>query len=446
ISVLTQDYPDDRLSVVVVNDGSTDDTASVLADAFDSEPRVRVINQENAGFIAATNVALSHVEGDLIGILDADDAWKPGRLRCQVNILERHPEVGLVHGDMELVDAAGATLHPSYFAWTGLRPARGRVLGELMLGPNFVTASAILFRRCFLDQVRPVPREAVFPDWHFATTIAQYADIDHCDQSVSVYRLHGANMGLGGVGGKFYKDMSKNVNVQRRMLTQLRTDAVEISDLTRVVVKMRDQAVRAAGELSIGMTDVLAVSPADRIAAQLHRESAEAALAEGLQEKAGRELVLALAADPWDEGLLDTLRSLGVSSGSAALPALRQDVVLAFAQEVLDNPVLLARYGAAVTGHDDITLVIWSSAQDDQLVNSVAELTGACGLDGTGTADMVLYCSADLAAVLRAPSKAVLSTRPPRPALAGLPHVGSGTLDGLVVGGRLHVSRGATSV
>src|ERR1700760_1565331 len=82
-SALGQEYPADKLEVIVVDDGSTDDTPEVLA-AFGD--RIRVIRQENAGVNAAMTTGMRAATGELIALLDADDAWNRDKLRRQVPV------------------------------------------------------------------------------------------------------------------------------------------------------------------------------------------------------------------------------------------------------------------------------------------------------------------------------------------------------------------------
>ena len=93
--------------VLVVDDGSTDDTQEVLAGYRD---RIRVVRQENAGRSGARNTALREARGWFVSFLDSDDRWTPTKLERQVPVLEAEPGVGLVHGHVEVIGADGETL------------------------------------------------------------------------------------------------------------------------------------------------------------------------------------------------------------------------------------------------------------------------------------------------------------------------------------------------
>jgi GT2 family glycosyltransferase len=101
-SALAQAYRD--LEVIVVDDGSSDDTRRVVADFGE---RVRYIYQDNLGVSAARNTALRNARGEFVAFLDSDDLWKPWRIESQVVALRRFPEAGLVWTDMTAADATG---------------------------------------------------------------------------------------------------------------------------------------------------------------------------------------------------------------------------------------------------------------------------------------------------------------------------------------------------
>jgi len=96
-SILSQNIA--PMAVIVVDDGSTDDTGA-RANAFDA--RVEVIRQENQGCGAATNRGLSAVTTPLVAFLDSDDLWLPGKAERQLALLDARPDLAGVFGRAQI--------------------------------------------------------------------------------------------------------------------------------------------------------------------------------------------------------------------------------------------------------------------------------------------------------------------------------------------------------
>ena len=104
-SVLQQQY-DDR-EILVIDDGSSDDTQLRLQPYLD---RIRYVRQENRGRAGSRNRAIAEASGEYVAFLDSDDLWLPGKLERQVAALDADPSLGMVHGHVEDIDELGRTL------------------------------------------------------------------------------------------------------------------------------------------------------------------------------------------------------------------------------------------------------------------------------------------------------------------------------------------------
>jgi len=104
-SVFAQTFRD--VEVLVVDDGSTDETPAVLASYGD---RIRVVRQENLGRSEARNRAVREARSPYLSFLDSDDEWLPEKLERQVAVLEEDPKIAMVHGHVDVIDAEGRPL------------------------------------------------------------------------------------------------------------------------------------------------------------------------------------------------------------------------------------------------------------------------------------------------------------------------------------------------
>lgn len=101
ISVAGQDY--NNWELIIVDDGSTDDTAQVVSQ-FLSDPRISYVKKENSGVSNTRNFGAALAKGDYFCFLDADDSFYPTNLSEKVKVLEQQPGIALVHADVNIID------------------------------------------------------------------------------------------------------------------------------------------------------------------------------------------------------------------------------------------------------------------------------------------------------------------------------------------------------
>ncbi len=140
-SVLAQDYP--RLDYLVMDGASTDGTLQVLRDFKD---RVRWISERDRGQADAINKGFARTQGDILGWLNSDDTYAPGAVRAAAEFFESHPDVALIYGDAEFIDAAGVR----FGRCAHVEPFD---LHRLRHYTDFIVQPAAFFRRSAFDAV-----------------------------------------------------------------------------------------------------------------------------------------------------------------------------------------------------------------------------------------------------------------------------------------------------
>ena len=177
-SVLAQTYREFEL--LVVDDGSTDDTAAVVG-SFD-DPRITYVEHaNNRGACAARNTGIRESTGEFVAFQDSDDEWHPEKLRRQMDAFADAPaSVGVVYTGFTRHGDGTETYHPG----PGVDPKEGDVR-ESLLRQNFVTTQAAVVRRRCLDDVggfdERLPR---FQDWELWLRLSERYEFSLVDESL----------------------------------------------------------------------------------------------------------------------------------------------------------------------------------------------------------------------------------------------------------------------
>ena len=351
----------------MVDDGSTDETPRVL-DAY--RDRIKVIRQPNGGLVAAVDRGLTEVTGDYVALLDADDEWPRDRLRRHVAILESNPGLGLVHGDMALIDATGQTIHPSFFESARIRPSDGRVLGRLLAG-NFISGGASTFRSSLLPAIHPIAPDAAYPDWWIAACIAAVAAVAHDTAISNLYRFHGDNMGLGAGPAQQAAIHRRELPWRRWMMWHLvGDDTVTVKDVQAALRAWTLSVILAASGEPDGANGLLVADP----------ETTALPDPTAVDGVLSKTLLRALSRDPFDGAIAVDLevalqRDAGLAQPPPAPPLIalesRSRLVIAWLEEVVRHPALVRAF-AEEEIDGDATLAV--------LAPRHAELTGLIAL------------------------------------------------------------------
>jgi glycosyltransferase involved in cell wall biosynthesis len=183
-SVFAQTFTD--FEVIVINDGSPDDTASVLKPWIDNG-RIRYIEQPNAGVAAARNRGLGEAHADFVAFLDDDDLWPSDKLQWQVAFLLQHRNVAIVAGIAQLVDASGEALRKT-------KCTAAITFDGLFEASRIASPGQTLMR---IESVRSVGgfNPAIYgaDDWDLYLRLARQHQIHMQDRIALFYRKHDTN-------------------------------------------------------------------------------------------------------------------------------------------------------------------------------------------------------------------------------------------------------------
>ena len=179
-SVLAQDFHD--FETIVVNDGSSDSTKSILA-AYDSQ--IRVVHQNNRGAPAARNAGVNAASGKLIAFLDSDDLWRPDKLTQSVRAFEQNPSASLVFSDCCGLRADGTT--STFYSYDGAPSLKEMLDKGFEIVPSAVTIRRDVFQACggFSERFAPIYFEDLWL-WFLAREMGEFT---HVPKELTILRL-----------------------------------------------------------------------------------------------------------------------------------------------------------------------------------------------------------------------------------------------------------------
>jgi len=194
-SALGQGLAPGELEIVVVDDGSTDESREVLG-RFAG--KVEAVFQPNQGYAAAFNAGIARCRGAVVFLLDADDAWLEGKVRRVLDRFERERDLVAVEHFQRDADGELRPLEGAFPAW----PDRYALTDYLEGRCEFGATSGLAFRREALVKALPIPAEFrfMYADDYLLLAALLQGPVGNIPEPLGLHRVHGANYYTGVLG------------------------------------------------------------------------------------------------------------------------------------------------------------------------------------------------------------------------------------------------------
>lgn len=193
-SVCHQDYPSEKIEIVIVDDGSQDDTQTVVAQLRDH--RIRYIYQENQGKADATRHAVALAQGKYIFNLDADDYYLPHKISTTVAIFEQYPNIVHVGNPALIIKEEEKTEKIEPIPnWMKEKELDGLELNHFFLENNMLFGGGSTYAaRAEVLKKMPIPKEVdMYIDEYLIFATLLYGNSYFFPEPLSVWRVHGKN-------------------------------------------------------------------------------------------------------------------------------------------------------------------------------------------------------------------------------------------------------------
>ncbi len=177
--------------VIVIDDGSTDNTRDVLSTFRDARLRT-IIHTVNQGHAATINEGLREARGEFIARIDPDDRYRSDFLVVTMPKFQISPRIGMVYGDAALINEHGEITQSCSDVVHAGRDFVGNELVPLM-ARNYICAPTVIARRDAWLNSLPVPKNLAFNDWYFTLMMARNYDFYYVAGVLADYRVHASN-------------------------------------------------------------------------------------------------------------------------------------------------------------------------------------------------------------------------------------------------------------
>jgi glycosyltransferase involved in cell wall biosynthesis len=184
-SILLQTFQD--WEFIIIDDCSQDNTLSIISQYALQDPRIRIIrNHENLGVVKSLNIGIELAQGKYIARQDGDDISMPERLALQVDLLDSHPEVGLVGVCAQMIDEEGSPIR------VGFHLTSNEEIQKNLLDYNCICGPSIMVKRSCLEKIGNFFSEGLdaSEDYDLCLRLAEVTHLININEPVYLYRQH----------------------------------------------------------------------------------------------------------------------------------------------------------------------------------------------------------------------------------------------------------------
>lgn len=180
-SVIAQTVKDWEL--IVIDDGSTDNTVAVLTELADCDSRIRFFqNEKNRGVSYTRNRAITLAKGEWIAFLDSDDIWQPQKLEKQLTLVKKHPEMVVCYTASSFIDESG---NPFKYVMQAVE----RLDYKTLLHKNIMSCSSVMIRSSVMKNIK-MPSDNMHEDYYVWLTVLKKHKIAYgVNEPLLIYRL-----------------------------------------------------------------------------------------------------------------------------------------------------------------------------------------------------------------------------------------------------------------
>ncbi|MTI64684.1 glycosyltransferase family 2 protein [Methylophaga sp.] len=239
-SILNQTHP--HLELLVVDDGSNDQTLEIVIEYSKHDERVRIFPTHiNQGLVKNFERGLKLTKGEFIVLADQDDIFHRDKIEKQLALLSKKPDLDIVISDLELIDERNNSISASMWKFQGINSSPRFPFKNLAID-NYATGCTIMFRRRLLDSVLPFPPELRIHDQWLAIVAAREhgGGIGVINETLTKYRQHHGNV----IGAK---------HTNKRGLNDIRKKLFSLSELKM----LRQQSSRLFNEKRLRVSSFL---------------------------------------------------------------------------------------------------------------------------------------------------------------------------------------------